>query len=240
MFINELVIEVTRRCNLKCRHCMRGDPQNVNISKETITKALEGVTEIGSITFTGGEPSLAVTQINAIIKELKRRRITVYSFYVVTNGKVASKKLMQALIDMYAYCEDNEASALVISKDQYHHELLGEPKKADQLYRALTFYRPDDRKHDIKSVLYEGRAIEEGVGTDNVRLDSFVVEVDDDNNPSRVESTVYINALGDVVPSCDMSFESQEQSKIGNVHKDPLIEIIRRDMSKDTLQTIAA
>ncbi len=236
MYINELVIEVTRRCNLACRHCMRGDPQKVDIKKDTIDKALEGVTEIGTITFTGGEPSLAVSKIRYIYEQIKERNIYLGGFYVVTNGKVASRSLMHVLIDLYAYIDlhamDDNMSALVISKDQYHHELLGEPKAADRLYRALSFYRPEDRKHDITMPINEGRAADEGIGERSVRLDDLVVEVDEDNNVERVEGTVYVNALGDVCPSCDLSFRSQEEDKIGSVHENTLAEILLRTLEK--------
>jgi molybdenum cofactor biosynthesis enzyme MoaA len=237
MEINEMIFEVTRQCNLACRHCMRGDPQNVVMSDETISKALEGVTGIYTITFTGGEPSLAVDRIQAIIKELKRRRISVYGFYVVTNGKVASKKLMYALIELYDYCEDNETSSLTISKDQYHHELLGEAKKADNLYRALSFYNPDERKHNIDTVINEGHAEAEGIGTRNIQLDSLLLSMTDDDRIDRVENNVYINALGDVLPSCDLSFASQEEEKIGNVHKNTLAEILLREYEKDKIES---
>ena len=28
------IVEVTRKCNLKCEHCMRGEAQNVTLTKE--------------------------------------------------------------------------------------------------------------------------------------------------------------------------------------------------------------
>ena len=230
MYINELVIEITRRCNLACQHCLRGEPQNVDISDETINKALEGITGIGTITFTGGEPSLAVDRIQYIYKQIKKRGIDLGGFYVVTNGKIASRELMNVLIDLYAivdYIEEG-IGGLVISKDQYHeYELPEEERKAaDKLYKALSFYRPEDRKGDIKMLINEGRA--QGMGQREVYLENLIVETDDDDNPERVESTIYINALGDVITSCDMSFESQEENKIGNVNKKSLSKIVAK------------
>ena len=31
-----LTFEVTRRCNLVCKHCMRGKAQNIDLSKEMV------------------------------------------------------------------------------------------------------------------------------------------------------------------------------------------------------------
>jgi hypothetical protein len=145
---------------------------------------------------------------------------------------------MHALIDLYAYVDsvDVEMSALVISKDQFHKEVLGEPKVADQLYRALSFYRPDERIRSIDMPIHEGRAVTEGIGVRDVRIDNLIVETDSEGNPEKVESTVYVNALGDLIPSCDMSFESQEENKIGNVHDNTIAEILDREVSKTAMK----
>ena len=71
MHINNLMIEVTRRCNLKCDHCLRGDAQNKDISTEYIDALLDQVTSIGSVTFTGGEPFLATYIIDYFLNKLK-------------------------------------------------------------------------------------------------------------------------------------------------------------------------
>lgn len=39
IYVNYLAIEVTRRCNMKCNHCLRGDAQNLDIS----TAVLSGI-----------------------------------------------------------------------------------------------------------------------------------------------------------------------------------------------------
>jgi MoaA/NifB/PqqE/SkfB family radical SAM enzyme len=230
MYINELVIEITRRCNLACQHCLRGDPQNVDISNETIDKALESITSIGTLTFTGGEPSLAVDRIRYIYEQIKAKSIQLYGFYVITNGKIASRELMNVLIDFYTLigCPDAEDynAGLVISKDQYHEQELydEERKAAENLYKALSFYRPEDKNHRIDYLINEGRA--RGMGHREVSLETLCVETDKKGKPERVEGTIYINALGDVITSCDMSFESQEESKIGNVNKKSLSKIV--------------
>ena len=32
----KVMLEITRRCQLKCAHCMRGDAQNLDMSEEII------------------------------------------------------------------------------------------------------------------------------------------------------------------------------------------------------------
>src|SRR4030042_4339405 len=164
MNVYNLIYEVTRRCNATCEHCLRGDAQNVDITEAICDVSLNGVDDIGTVVFTGGEPSLAVDKIEYIIAAVKERHISVSSFYVVTNGKTPSLDLCLALMTLYAYCEDNEVTSFCISKDQYHTNDIGDTDEADKLYQALTFYHADERDRDIKTLIDEGRAHEMGMG----------------------------------------------------------------------------
>ena len=80
------IFEVTRRCNLSCEHCLRGDAQNLDMTKETVDKVLDHIESIGCLTFSGGEPTLNIPIIRYIFSEIWRREIPLDSFYVVTNG----------------------------------------------------------------------------------------------------------------------------------------------------------
>ena len=65
--ISNLVVEVTRRCNMSCDHCLRGCGQNMDLQDkhiETLTSQLENG-YISNITFSGGEPSLNVKAIES-------------------------------------------------------------------------------------------------------------------------------------------------------------------------------
>ena len=55
-----LMIEVTRKCNLKCKHCMRGDAQNFELSYEAIDNLLDRMNGVQMLAFTGGEPPVSV------------------------------------------------------------------------------------------------------------------------------------------------------------------------------------
>ena len=236
MYIHELVIEVTRRCNIQCAHCLRGHAQAKDIDNVTIDKMLDGITSIGTITFTGGEPSLAVDRIRYIVKQIKRHRISVNSFYVVTNGVKASVPLMLILVELYAYCSGEKSArgeyfggGLAMSQDQYHRELSYDYTDALELYGALTFFKPDERKEDIEFPFDEGMARLNGIGDRTVDINPIAGEIYDGELHTN-EGAVYINALGDVIPSCDMSYESQEEEKIGSVHEDKLSVILLRHL----------
>ena len=69
-----LCLEITRRCNMACAHCLRGDAQNVDMSHEIIDRALENVLSIGSLTFTGGEPSLNVDAMRYTLEKRVKKK----------------------------------------------------------------------------------------------------------------------------------------------------------------------
>lgn len=63
--IDYLSVEITRKCQLKCAHCMKGEAQNIDMSVEVIDKLLESVVSIGTLLFTGGEPTMNLQGIQS-------------------------------------------------------------------------------------------------------------------------------------------------------------------------------
>ncbi|MDD3141183.1 MAG: 4Fe-4S cluster-binding domain-containing protein [Lachnospiraceae bacterium] len=107
MYINSLIIEVTRKCNAKCEHCLRGPAQNCDIDTKYIDKLLDDVTGIRSITFSGGEPSLNIKAIRHTYNEIVKRNIQVNDIFVVTNAKKYSLGLVRIMNDWFKYCFNN-------------------------------------------------------------------------------------------------------------------------------------
>lgn len=100
---NNVVIEITRRCNMCCAHCLRGDAEDVNIQEKYIDAFLDSFSNggyIGTIVFTGGEISLNIPAIRYTLKAVKERNISVGNFYMVTNGKAVDKMAELALASL--------------------------------------------------------------------------------------------------------------------------------------------
>jgi len=77
MYIVSIGLEVTRNCTLACEHCLRGDAQAVNMDLEVIEKIFNNVRGIGTLLLTGGEPLIAVQQLEKIIELIKKKNIKV-------------------------------------------------------------------------------------------------------------------------------------------------------------------
>ena len=104
VFFDSLAVEVTRRCNMHCAHCLRGEAENKDISYEVMDALLRHVDGIGVVTFTGGEPSLNCRAIDQFRELCLKYDISVNGFYIVTNGKENVEELAVASLRWYTYC----------------------------------------------------------------------------------------------------------------------------------------
>lgn len=85
MTIRRIAFELTNRCNLNCRHCLRGDEQpRADLPKELVFSVLDQARRLGitQVSFTGGEPLLH-PDFEEIVRGAVRRDFT---FSFVTNG----------------------------------------------------------------------------------------------------------------------------------------------------------
>ena len=122
IYVNYLAIEVTRRCNMKCNHCLRGDAQNLDIS----TAVLSGIAKHihpASVIFTGGEPSLNVTAIKRYFELAERYDTMPAAFYVATNGATSKEQMRDlalTLLESYAKKEEQDMCEVDVSVDMFH------------------------------------------------------------------------------------------------------------------------
>ena len=125
LYIKNLCIEITRRCNMRCTHCMRGDAESVDIPLKHISNLLRHVRHIHHFNITGGEPSLNVRAIRHILERVRAYGITVNDFYIVTNGSATSRseEFIEACAALYEYQEEKEQDSghmLEMSDDRFH------------------------------------------------------------------------------------------------------------------------
>lgn len=239
MYISDMVFEITRRCNMRCYHCLRGCSQKVDISHETICNALEEVSRIGCLTITGGEPSLKPEIIKDIYLGLLCRNISVDYFYIVTNAHSmrGRRAFLEVLDSLYGYCDEPDACSLVISQDQYH---LSEHRPDMKLYdteyydeeKNEYYYRPyihtEARKSPILNVINEGHAKTYHIGkTDPIKQEPWDIETYDELHVMGENGqVVYISANGRVTSCCDMSYKRIDEESIGDVNTQSLKDII--------------
>lgn len=215
---DSLAIEVTRRCNMHCAHCLRGNAKNVDIKNEYIEKMLSNVEHIGNLTFTGGEPSLNIDSIRYTLNYCKEHDIQVDGFYVVTNGKEVSDEFILLLMEWTMYCLscnpytiEEYQSGVALSQDIYHEDI----DKANKFkLSALAVFREDDKKTDwtLSPLINKGRARSLSHTRD---VDLNDIEVDG----NYIEGTVTLTANGYIMPDCDYEYDEVPYHNIGTVKK---------------------
>lgn len=202
--ISDLVIEVTRRCNMSCSHCLRGDPQNKNINFEYIDCLLNQINSIGVINFTGGEPSLNVAAMEYFLKVCKEKNISIDAFYIVTNGKTISEDFILFCLRLFSYCQEKEYCQVVVSNDYYH---AVESNYDTELLDGLSFFARKYTKEqynydDGKGLLYQGFS-EEGQ-----ELEEFEIKTLEDFE----QQNIYLNCKGNIINGSNWSYENQEKN----------------------------
>ena len=138
IFVQNLALMVTDKCNFNCRHCMRGTPTGLTISDDTIENTFNKIHIIGNVAFTGGEPLLAVDRMRQALSTMKRKKIIFDQFGFISNGTLYDEQLIKELFDEYEeyskqfaagfgnseLSENNTHGYIHLSWDEYHQEQL--------------------------------------------------------------------------------------------------------------------
>lgn len=220
--LDNLMIEVTRRCNMSCEHCLRGCSENIDLNTDYIVSLLNQIESINSVTFTGGEPSLNVQAIDYFLEKCKEKDIYIGSFYIATNGFAINENFVLACLKLYSYCSDKECCQVHVSNDYFH---ANEGCYSTELLDGLSFF---SRKHE-KEASYNIGLINEGFYAENYgdgrENKQYGFEVDDN---MVNDGEVYLNCEGNIISGCDWSYESQRNKKniVCNV-KDNILESIK-------------
>lgn len=201
IIFNTVIIEVTRRCNMRCPHCLRGDAQNIDIDLEILDRFLSNFKDgfIREMLFTGGEPSLNPEAIKFTLDTIKKYNITVQYFTMITNGKNFSNEIVSIV---------NSAGnfGVLLSLDSFHDKLTDEDYK--QLSRVKNImskeYNSGESENPEHSIRRIGRAKENNIGR--------ITDVEDDlifssyHNNYILVSHLVCTCLGDVLKNCNYSF----------------------------------
>lgn len=218
--LNDFVIECTRHCNMSCRHCLRGESQDLDIDLKIIDRFFKRIETIGTLTMSGGEPSLVPDLLMKIIDVAKKNNVCIDSFYIATNAKEISEGFIQSLMQWYLFCWNGEMNAVQISNDNLHEHVNPDNIKKLEAFRFVS--KKYEKNKDIKEYLIrEGRA---ALNFDcHQSVTPYKISTDDDSSYIYIQDTLYINCKGDLFSSCDLSYETQDNDdrfKIGNVmHK---------------------
>jgi len=239
--IYNLAIELTKRCNLDCAHCLKGESKKVDIDQKTIDDIFKQVDTVGRLFFTGGEPTLAPESLQHVINAIKKYNVKIMEWGMDTNGTTYSSKFYNSLVELEKICRNSTGSnemhgTIMISTDTYHRESI---KNAGLLTRSKYNRSIKETEklpwfmgyRDVPDELFnEGRAtkIYDKKKIKFRPLRYSLLEKEDSN---IIGIAVFINANGDIT-QCDCSHERQTSDFYGgNVSKSSILDIVKN--SKD-------
>ena len=210
MYVDNLVLETTRRCNMQCEHCLRGESQRLSMNREILYDFFSQVEYIGTITFSGGEPSLpsGIKVMEDVLQICGMKGVEVSNFYIATNGKYFRKNFCETVMKWYYFCDDNEISSVDVSNDQYHEENSSVFYQMEEWflynhgYEDIVHQRME-RGRDMPSVIAQGRA--SNWGDKKQSPTTFMV-----TGESITEGAIYLNCKGNIIRGCDFSYKSQD------------------------------
>ena len=237
--LSELILEITRKCNMSCSHCLRGPAQRMNIDIEIINRVTEAVDNIFNVTFTGGEPSLNAAAIEHFRWAIHFNRCSLNYFWLTVNARFFKQDFYEAIQELYCICDDQDCCSLTISRDQYHGKMS---PKAYEMYSELPFFSNQRmRRIEDNALLSEGNAKRNQMGCKDAYIADTIEDYyfDESEDALYVRDMIYVNAKGDVLLSCDLSYISQKRHIIGNVLNEPLHDILMRSLSKVKQQVSA-
>lgn len=127
---NHLNIELTRRCNMHCAHCFKGDAQDKDISNDVIDGLLDNTVAIYHLGLVGAEVTLCPDRMRYLLNGLIKRNIPLLAMNFTTNGKICSPEVVQIVKDYAAYirkfvrddCRIDGDIHIGISFDEFHDE----------------------------------------------------------------------------------------------------------------------
>lgn len=200
-------IELTRRCNMRCAHCMRGDPQSIDLQEQPLAAFLRQIRTIGLLVLSGGEPSLAAAQIKMVHSYLRKFEVDVFRVDIVTNAKVISKAFTAALSLFREPCRCKLAYG-----GDLHEDVPAESIR--KLKDALGHQWEIKPQGTSRPLIKQGRCLE---GREVNLTSRFQV-----CNGMIYHRPLYLNALGFVLPHTDLSYENQERNVLCRADDDIL------------------
>lgn len=255
--IDSLSIEITRRCNMNCAHCLRGDPEDVDMSYITLYNTIANFNSIRYLTFTGGEPTLNVPAMYDALEVCKMFHTPVYGFYIVTNGKVVFDDFLRVCDDWYAYCyasntgvdlSDNvmpakegildsemELSGVALSGDQYHEPI---PFRNYLKLSSRTYFRTDKLfGKGLKTV--QVASLGRGCRIPGASKRNLTADLDfDEEEPGKLVliDSAHINVYGEIFADADTPYcLSHSEFSLGNVSDKGVLEKLYADYQAENL-----
>ena len=238
IYVQNLAMIITNKCNMNCAHCLRGNKDDLCMSKKVIKSTLRQIAGIGNLSICGGEPTLALDTLESIFNYVIDHNIMVEQVSVTINGTIYSLEFLNLLNYINEYItflsEDNSA-IFAISDDNYHIEELKRLDLYDKYLENVdryvqSFYFYEMKKMNDYKVFREGNALnlDESLTKELTKLE-MLLSYDERYKMCNIGPLIAISPEG-IVTEADGSIENQKTIyNYGNVLNESLEKIVKRN-----------
>lgn len=162
IILANLNLIITKYCNFNCRHCMRGDSQNQDISDKTLNNIFKPNTVILHLELNGGEVFSKPDLLRKIINIIIANRVLVLEVSIPTNGTLFTEEILGIINRLNSYVifcniirgySKKVGVNIDLSKDEYHYWEL---KRFFETNISLYKYYLSNIKRLISSKYFSG------------------------------------------------------------------------------------
>lgn len=235
---NHLDFEVTRRCNLRCEHCMRGEPQDIDMTEKIVDLIFDQVNVCENYFIGGGEPLMNPDIIIYIINKIIDGNKPFVSFHFVTNGTILNSdtiRVCDAMNRLAEYCNKIKCghAVVAISSDGYHDN---DPDMAVHFFEQHLSKDIEIHKHlegnekggNWVKALGRAKRLKNAVINNFPDLPDCCHRIKIDTDTAEVKCGVQICANGNVVLICEQEYMNDDRLSVGNILNEPLSDIFMR------------
>lgn len=138
--LREVTLELGRKCNLKCKHCMKGESQDVAMSDGVMDALLDNVYFIDEFNFGGGEPLLYVERMETLLRKCKEKGVKVNYITVISNCTIKSDEFVRVFNEWGEYTTFRN-NKLLVSNDIFHEEYVKTHLPSVNLEENIEWYK---------------------------------------------------------------------------------------------------
>lgn len=228
MFVENLMLEITRFCNFSCEHCCRGASQNIIMSDETVQNVFRGIKRVRRLLLTGGEPLIAQDTLKLLLKMMQEGIFEADIIDIITNGTIMNSQVLWILKEMQKVTN----LQLKVSGDIFHkleclrfgkwEERNENLKCFQELFNAEEYGRDDTCDFYSISLYKIGRAC--NITLERLNEISMLINkkyiIDSINNPIHLETFVegdilfgalYVDVNGNLIRMNILDYEKEDE-----------------------------
>lgn len=246
IYVHTMEVILSQKCNLACKHCLRGESTNKEITDDVLDAIFSKIHVIDSLGLGGGELTLSPTLLKKVYISLVKNDTIVYNINFTTNGTRYSEELVNILKELNRYIEDcrkkllfkdfvMEPVTICFSLDNFHlSELQRVGFSREKLFENIAKFKKVFGENAIEyryisdiDIYNTGRA-KNLKGYDKIEeYKSMLYPISESTNSAYIGGIICFSTDGECIP-VNIPFNRENKESYGNIKYESLSTILKR------------